>query len=59
MCWAATVTAADAQPVKVRVVRDVSYLQGSNYADDKDKLDLYLPGGRDKAPVIVSYYGTS
>ena len=41
----------------MRVVRDVSYLQGANYADDKDKLDLYLPEGRDKAPVIVSYYG--
>jgi hypothetical protein len=51
------VTAAYAETFKVRVVRDVSYLQGANYADDKDKLDLYLPEGRDKAPVIVSYYG--
>ena len=50
-------TAAYAETFKVRVVRDVSYLQGANYADDKDKLDLYLPEGRDKAPVIVSYYG--
>ena len=32
-------------------------LQGANYADDKDKLDLYLPEGRTNAPVIVSYYG--
>ena len=57
VCWAATVTAAYAETFKVRVVRNVSYLQGANYADDKDKLDLYLPEGRDKAPVIVSYYG--
>ena len=30
----------------MRVVRDVPYLQGVNYPDDKDKLDLYLPEGR-------------
>ena len=57
MCWPVTVTAASAQTFKVRAVRDVSYLPGANYADDKDKLDLYLPEGRAKAPVIVSYYG--
>jgi acetyl esterase/lipase len=38
-------------------VRDIPYLQGASYADDKDKLDLYLPEGRSNAPVIVSYYG--
>jgi len=48
---------ANAQTYAVRVVRDVPYLQGANYADDKDKLDLYLPEGRANAPVIVSYYG--
>ena len=47
-------TAAYAETFKVRVVRDVSYLQGANYADDKDKLDLYLPEGRDKAPASGS-----
>ena len=46
-----------AQTSAVRVVRDVPYLQGATYADDKDKLDLYLPEGRTNAPVIVSYYG--
>jgi acetyl esterase/lipase len=53
----ATATTADAQTYGVRVQRDVPYLQGANYADDKDKLDLYLPEGRSNAPVIVSYYG--
>jgi acetyl esterase/lipase len=48
---------AGAQTYAVRVVRDVPYLQGATYADDKDKLDLYLPEGRRNAPVIVSYYG--
>jgi acetyl esterase/lipase len=51
------VTSVSAQTFNVRVVRDVSYLQDANYADDKDKLDLYLPDGQAEAPVIVSYYG--
>jgi len=53
----ATATPAAAQTYAVRVVRDVPYLQGANYPDNKDKLDLYLPEGRPNAPVIVSYYG--
>ena len=53
-CLVATATA---ETYRVRVVRDVPYLQGANYADGKDKLDLYLPEGRVNAPVIVSYYG--
>jgi acetyl esterase/lipase len=53
----ATATPAAAQTYAVRVVRDVPYLQGVNYPDNKDKLDLYLPEGRPNAPVIVSYYG--
>ena len=53
----AAATNAAAQTHAVRVVRDVPYLQGANYADGKDKLDLYLPEGTRNAPVIVSYYG--
>jgi acetyl esterase/lipase len=56
-CVAVTATPALAETYSVRVVRDVVYLPGANYADDKDKLDLYLPEGRPNAPVIVSYYG--
>jgi hypothetical protein len=45
MSWcAAAVTPAAAETYAVRVVRDVPYLQGANYADGKDTLDLYLPG---------------
>ena len=54
---AATATPTAAQTYAVRVQRDVPYLQGVNYTDNKDKLDLYLPEGRPNAPVIVSYYG--
>jgi hypothetical protein len=56
-CCAATATPAAAQTYAVRVLHDVPYLQGVNYPDNKDKLDLYLPEGRPNAPVIVSYYG--
>ena len=54
---AAAATPAAAQTYAVRVQRDVPYLEGVNYPDNKDKLDLYLPEGRPNAPVIVSYYG--
>jgi acetyl esterase/lipase len=54
---AAMEKAALAETYAVRVVGDVPYLQGSRYADNKDRLDLYLPEGRRNAPVIVSYYG--
>ena len=57
LCYTASAALAGAETYAVRVVRDVSYLQGVRYADDKDKLDLYLPEGRRNAPVIVWYYG--
>jgi len=56
LCVTATAVSASAQTYTVRTVRDVPYLQGAGYADDKDKLDIYLPEGRSNAPVIVSYY---
>jgi acetyl esterase/lipase len=52
---AAPADAADKQAV--RVVRDITYLPGTSYAANKDKLDLYLPEGRTGVPVIVSFYG--
>jgi acetyl esterase/lipase len=57
LCCAASARLAGAETYAVRVVRDISYLPGANYADGKDTLDLYLPEGRRNAPVIVSYYG--
>ena len=58
-----TITAAlalfvlTADTTGVRVVRGIAYLPDAHYADNKDKLDLYLPEGRTNVPVIVSYYG--
>ena len=57
LCVTATAASAHGQTFAVRVVNDVPFLQGARYADNKDKLDLYLPEGRRNAPVIVSYYG--
>jgi len=56
-CVTATAASAGAQTYAVRIVLDVPYLEGAGYADEKDKLDIYLPEGRRNAPVIVSYYG--
>ena len=56
LCYAAG-AGAGADTYTVRVVRDIAYVNGANYADGKDTLDLYLPEGRRNAPVIVSYYG--
>jgi acetyl esterase/lipase len=57
LCVTATAESLSAQTYAVRIVSNVPYLQGAGYADDKDKLDIYRPEGRSKAPVIVSYYG--
>ena len=53
-------TARASDAAKVRVVRDVVYLPGANYADGKDKLDLYLPANRAsgmRSPGIVIIHG--
>ena len=39
----ANAAVAGAETYAVRVIRDLPYMQGTNYADAKDKLDLYLP----------------
>ena len=49
--------AAGAQSHKVTVVRDVDYVTGADYADGKDRLDLYIPAGVANAPVIFSIHG--
>ncbi len=46
--------AADAQ---IRVEHDIKYTSGAAYADNKDKLDVFIPQGAKNAPVIISLYG--
>ena len=41
----------------VRVVKDIDYVEGADYAEGKDRLDLYLPDGARDFPVLVFYHG--
>jgi acetyl esterase/lipase len=46
-----------AAAAQVRVVADVDYVPAVEYADKKDRLDIYIPAQASKAPVIVSIHG--
>ena len=37
--------------------RDLDYIATEDYADNKDKLDLFLPEGLTNAPVVVYFHG--
>jgi acetyl esterase/lipase len=54
-----TVRGAAAQTYKVRVVSDVDYVPEADYADNKDKLDIYIPVGKPRFPVVISVHGGS
>jgi len=41
----------------VRVVKDVDYVDSADYADGKDRIDLYLPEGNENFPVLVFFHG--
>lgn len=43
------------QPIKV--IENIPYIENANYADDKDKLDLYIPQGIDNFPVVYFIHG--
>jgi acetyl esterase/lipase len=55
MCAFAAPAAAERLPV--RAVKDIRFRTGDAEANGKDRLDLYLPQGKTRAPVIVWYYG--
>lgn len=42
---------------QIRVERDIKYIANAMYADNKDKLDIFIPAGAKSAPVIISLYG--
>lgn len=48
---------AGAQGGGARTIKDIPYLENANYADSKDKLDLYLPEGLESFPVIFFLHG--
>jgi len=39
------------------VVRNVDYVSGADYKEGKDLLDIYMPEGADRVPVIVFFHG--
>lgn len=53
----AMVTAPALAGAQVRVTRDIDYVPTAEYADGKDRLDLYVPDGAKGAPVVVSIHG--
>jgi acetyl esterase/lipase len=55
--FASITQAAAQQKNDVKAVPDVDYIVSSNYENNKDKLDLYLPVGRSQFPVIISIHG--
>ena len=50
-------TAALAEEGTVRVVADIDYVPEATYQDNRDKLDLYLPEGRQRFPVLLWLHG--
>ena len=39
------------------VHRDLDYIEGAEYADNRDRLDVYMPEGASSVPVIVFFHG--
>jgi acetyl esterase/lipase len=48
---------AAAAATEVRVTADLDYVPTAEYADRKDRLDVYAPAGATDAPVVVSIHG--
>jgi acetyl esterase/lipase len=46
-----------AEQLQIVTALDVDYLPTADYADAKDKLDIYMPLGASGAPVVVYFHG--
>ena len=49
--------AAGADGFAVVEHRDIDYVAGTDHADDKDRLDVFMPEGVTNAPVVVYFHG--
>ena len=49
--------AAAADGFEIVEHRDIDYVPGKDYAEDKDKLDVFMPEGVPNAPVVVYFHG--
>ena len=52
VCFWSIVVQADAV-----VTQDIDYISESEYSDGRDLLDVYMPEGAKKAPVVVFFHG--
>lgn len=57
ICFVSGMQVIAQQKNSVQVIRDVDYIADVNYENNKDKLDLYLPEGQRRFPVIISIHG--
>jgi acetyl esterase/lipase len=53
----APASAAGADGFAIVEHRDIDYIAGKDYAEDKDKLDVFMPEGVSDAPVVVYFHG--
>ena len=53
----APASAAGADGFAIVEHRDIDYIAGTDYAEDKDKLDVFMPEGLSDAPVVVYFHG--
>ena len=49
--------ASDGSEFKIVAHRDIDYIAGEDYADNKDTLDVFMPEGATNAPVVVYFHG--
>ena len=54
---AAPAGAAAADGLAIVEHRDIDYVPGKDYAEDKDRLDVFMPEGVPNAPVVVYFHG--
>ena len=51
------VVASDGAIFTVAEHRNIDYIPDTNFADEKDKLDIFMPDGIENAPVVVYFHG--
>ena len=42
---------------EIEVHRDIDYIDGTDYADGRDRLDVFMPGEASSVPTIVFFHG--
>ena len=53
----ATTSAAQSSGTTMPTHRDIDYIEGAEYPDNRDRLDVYMPEGASNAPVVLFFHG--